>query len=83
MIEESTCYNVEGITMSKKSKPHNRRTFIKNMALIGGAGALLAGRAGTAGGSPREGSNLIHDKNRSRGYRLTPHIRTYYKKAAS
>ena len=69
--------------MSQKSRPYSRRTFIKNMALMGGAGTLLAGPARTMGLGPREGSNMIPDKNRSRGYRLTPHIRKYYKKAAA
>jgi len=69
--------------MSQKSRPYSRRTFIKNMALLGGSGALLAGPAKTVGVRLREGSNIIPGKNRSRGYRLTPHIRKYYKKAAA
>jgi len=68
--------------MSQKTRPYSRRTFIKNLAMMGGAGALLAGPARTVGGRAREGSNIIPGKNRSRGYRLTAHIRMYYKKAA-
>ena len=69
--------------MSQKSRPYSRRTFIKNVALMGGAGALLAGPAGTVGVGLRGGFNMISDKKRARGYRLTPHVRKYYKKAAS
>jgi hypothetical protein len=69
--------------MSQKFRPHSRRTFIKNMALMGGAGALLAGPVRTLGVGPREESNRIPDKHRSQGYRLTPHIRKYYKNAAA
>ncbi len=69
--------------MRQKSRPYSRRTFIKNMALIGGAGALLAGPARTVGVGLRGGSNMIPDKKSARGYRLTPHVRKYYKKAAA
>ena len=69
--------------MSQKSRPHSRRTFIKNMALMGGAGTLLAGAAGTVGVGPRENPMGSPDARRSQGYRLTPHIRKYYTRAAA
>ena len=68
--------------MSQKSRPYSRRTFIKNMALMGGAGTLLAGAAKTIHLGSRENPMGSPDTRRSQGYRLTPHIRKYYKKAA-
>ena len=69
--------------MSQKSRSHSRRTFIKNMALMGGAGTLLASTAKTMRFGSRENPMGSPDARRSQGYRLTPHIRKYYKKAAS
>jgi hypothetical protein len=69
--------------MSQKSRPYSRRTFFKNMALMGGAGTLLAGAAKTMRLGPRKNPMESPDARRSRGYQLTPHIRKYYKKAAS
>jgi hypothetical protein len=69
--------------MSQKFRPHSRRTFIKNMALMGGAGALLAGTAKAMPFGSRENPMGSPDARRSQGYRLTPHIRKYYKKAAA
>ena len=69
--------------MSQKSRPYSRRTFIKNMALMGGAGAVMAGPARTICLGSRENQMGSPDARRSQGYRITPHIRKYYKKAAS
>jgi len=69
--------------MSQKSRPHSRRTFIKNMALMGGAGALLASTAKAMRFGLRENPMGSPDARRSQGYRLTPHIRKYYKRAAA
>ena len=69
--------------MSQKSRPYSRRTFIKNMALMGGAGAVMAGPARTMRLGSRENPMGSPGARRSQGYRLTPHIRKYYKKAAS
>jgi hypothetical protein len=71
------------MTMNQESKPNSRRTFLKNLALMSGAGTLLAGAARTVGVGPRENPMGNPDGRRSQGYRLTPHIRKYYKKAAS
>jgi len=68
--------------MSQKSRPYSRRTFIKNMALMGGAGTLLASTAKAMRFGPRENPMGSPDARRSQGYRLTPHIRKYYKKTA-
>jgi len=55
-----------------------RRNFFKNAALLGGAAALaVLGKRTGARPSPD-----LSDKSRSRGYRLTPHIRKYYEKAS-
>lgn len=69
--------------MKKQSRSGSRRTFIKNMTLMGGAGILLTSVAKIAGPGLREDPIETPDACRSQGYRLTPHIRTYYKKAAS
>ena len=69
--------------MSNEPKPNSRRIFIKNMALLGGAGTFLASAAGTLRPGRRGKSVENSDVRRSRGYRLTPHIRKYYKVAAS
>ena len=68
--------------MKQESKPNSRRTFIKNMALMGGAGALLASTARAMRFGSRENPMGSPDAHRSQGYRLTPHIRKYYKKTA-
>jgi len=69
--------------MKQESKPNSRRTFIKNMALMGGAGALLASTAKAMRFGSRENPMGSPDVRRSQGYRLTAHIRKYYKKAAA
>ena len=69
--------------MSQKFRPHSRRTFIKNMALMGGAGALLASTAKAMCFGSRENPMGSPDARRSQGYRLTPHIRKYYKRASA
>jgi hypothetical protein len=71
------------MTMNQESRPNSRRTFIKNMALMGGAGTLLASAAKTMRLGSRENPMGSPDARRSQGYRLTAHIRKYYKKAAS
>jgi len=69
--------------MKQESKPNSRRTFIKNLALMGGAGTLLASAAKTMRLGSRENPTESPDVRRSHGYRLTAHIRKYYKKAAA
>ena len=69
--------------MNHESKPNSRRTFIRNMALMGGAGTLLAGGAKTMRLGARKNPMESSEVRRSLGYRLTPHIHKYYKKAAS
>jgi len=66
--------------MKQKLVSHRteRRNFFKNAALLGGA-AVLAVMGKRAGAKP---SPDLSDKSRSRGYRLTPHIRKYYEKAS-
>jgi nitrous oxide reductase len=65
--------------MSRKTQSYTeqRRTFLKTMAVAGGATAtvLLTGRA--AGASPEQ--NASPEATENRGYHETPHIRTYYR----
>ena len=83
MIAGSILFNRKDMTVNQKSRYNSRRTFIRNMALMGGAGTLLASAAKTMRFGSREKPLGRPDARRSQGYRLTPHIRTYYKKIAS
>ncbi len=62
----------------KATKPSNRRKFLL-AASLGGAGAAAAIVAGGAR-SPREGeASADAPAARASGYRLTEHVRKYYK----
>lgn len=57
-----------------------RRGFLKNVALIGGAATAAAAAGGAVAGvepAPEEKARAAGSK----GYHVTPHIRTYYEKA--
>ena len=69
--------------MNQESRQNSRRTFIRNIMLMGGAGTLLSSAAKTIGFGSRKHPMGSPDARRSKGYRLTPHIRKYYKKVAS
>ncbi len=69
--------------MNQESRQNSRRTFIRNMVLMGGAGTLLAGAAKTLRLGSWKNPMGSPDARRSQGYRLTPHIRKYYKTVAS
>jgi len=68
-----------------KSKPHsqNRRDFLVRGAVTMGAAAGLAvvGRGNAAPVEPAPASNTPADTKTESGYRLTPHIQEYYRKA--
>jgi len=68
--------------MRVEDKQTSRRNFLKQVVKVGAGTALLAA-SGTASSldAPLEpvGSSA---GNKSRGYRVTPHVRTYYEKAA-
>ena len=68
--------------MKQKTELSSRRIFLKKMALMGGAGALLTNAAGTPRSGMGRGSRMNPDPHPPRGYRLTPHIRKYYDRAA-
>ncbi len=62
-----------------RSETKGRRAFLKQLAAVGGATATVAvaGRAVAAPGiEPAEVA-----KPEAKGYRLTPHVATYYDKA--
>ena len=69
--------------MNQESRQNGRRTFIRNIVLMGGAGTLLASAAKTMRFGSRKHPMGSPDARRTQGYRLTPHIRKYYKKIAS
>ncbi|MCO4811815.1 MAG: formate dehydrogenase [Gammaproteobacteria bacterium] len=65
------------MSRNTQSYTEQRRTFLKTMAVAGGATAtvLLTGQA--AGASPEQ--NLSPEAPENRGYHETPHIRNYYR----
>lgn len=66
--------------MKKHKDPNNasRRRFL-GLTVTGGSAALLAGIKGQASeGSLTEENPISH---RTRGYRVTAHIKKYYRKA--
>ncbi|MFQ5936848.1 MAG: twin-arginine translocation signal domain-containing protein [Acidiferrobacterales bacterium] len=65
--------------MSRKSKParKSRREFLKGAAVVGSA-ATLAAVAGGGAASVQEAKEVVKTSDKSKGYHVTPHIRTYY-----
>lgn len=61
----------------------NRRTFIKSAAIVGGFAALigLVKPAGVKAGG-KQGESLRQPEQSGQGYRLTEHIKKYYKTAS-
>jgi hypothetical protein len=64
----------------KKQISRSRRSFFKKLALLGGS-AALAGLSGRRFDTGKRGPQAAAEA--SRGYRLTPHIKTYYRTADS
>jgi hypothetical protein len=66
---------------SKKLQP-DRRNFLKQIAHIGAGGSFLAAVGMAFGyGRPSTDPQPAGSKKSGTGYRLTPHVRTYYEKA--
>ena len=67
--------------MSRKSQTNTeqRREFLKQLAVAGGATAAVALTAGAAAAEPEPAPGIA--KEEPRGYQETPHIRTYYRTA--
>ena len=59
----------------------SRRTFLKGMAVAGGTTVLVSVAAGGPAMAEAEARDQSEIKPDSRGYHVTPHIRTYYDKA--
>lgn len=68
--------------MKTKTRRGCRRNFLKQMAIMGSAGALatLGGKAKAL--QPPPGGEPEPDADASQGYRETSHIRKYYEKAS-
>lgn len=68
------------VTMKGVTKPAiDRRTFLRNVAVAGGAAAVV-----TVSGKVAATDAIKHpadSKPREKGYQETTHIRTYYKTA--
>jgi len=69
--------------MSAKMLDQNksRRAFLKEIATVGGATALAAASGGVVAAEVNTAKPV--EQAKSRGYHVTPHIRTYYNKARS
>ena len=67
------------MTEAKKTERNDRRKFLKDLAVAGGATAAVV-VSGTAHGDEIE---VRDDSGRpaSPGYKVTSHVETYYKKA--
>lgn len=62
--------------------PSSRRGFLRQIALLGGAGGLATLAANTVTATQSAPATAADDpKPAKRGYHETDHIRTYYEKA--
>lgn len=71
--------------MSKHSEMlrRSRRAFLKGIALVGGTTVLVSVSTTSASGSEELTDKPAEEPPQSsRGYHMTPHIATYYAKAA-
>jgi hypothetical protein len=64
----------------RKHFSRSRRSFFRKLSLLGGA-AALTGLAGRRFGMGRNGPRATADSGK--GYRVTAHIRKYYRTADS
>ncbi len=64
--------------MNKKVGPNGRRMFIRNLVLMSGAANLMATAVNAMGRDSQRNKEGIPERP-CQGYRLTPHIRQYYK----
>jgi hypothetical protein len=69
--------------VSSKNKQTGRRGFLKQIVKLGAGGAFLATTCKALAFEPPTDRTVPLEKRRSRGYRATPHVQTYYEKAAS
>jgi len=66
------------MTRESQVDKKSRRTFLKELAVAGGAAAVVSA-AGTANAEPTPVATS--EKPNAKGYHLTPHINRYYQKA--
>ena len=67
--------------MQSKSTRPDRRRFLKRLGMVTGAGALLAMGARSTTHADTDADANTAQARQGQGYRLTPHIRSYYEKA--
>ncbi len=69
--------------MSKKPTPvrTSRREFLKSAAVVGGAAALAIVDKADAADVKGEEEKVLSPAQKSKGYRVTHHVQTYYEKA--
>jgi hypothetical protein len=61
------------------NKEPERTPSRRNFLLAVGAGSVAAAAAVVTGGSPQPPASLANDKTRGESYRLTEHVRNYYR----
>jgi hypothetical protein len=61
------------------NKEPERTPSRRNFLLAVGAGSVAAAAAVVTGGSPQPPASSASDKTRGEGYRLTEHVRNYYR----
>jgi hypothetical protein len=66
-----------------KHKQTGRRNFLKQIATLGAGGAFFAAACAASASEPPADEPAPAASQKSQGYRITPHIKTYYEKAAT
>jgi hypothetical protein len=61
------------------NKELKRTSSRRNFLLAVGAGSVAAAAAVVTGGSPQSPASLANHKTRGESYRLTEHVRNYYR----
>ncbi len=56
-----------------------RRTFLKRAAVAGGAATVAVAGAGAVAKVEPESADKAAPEQKSKGYRMTPHIEAYYR----
>ena len=64
----------------KTAKLKDRRDFLKNAAVVGGASAIVVASSGSQAATVEQKESEVKTE---KGYRLTQHIRDYYDSARS
>jgi nitrous oxide reductase len=67
------------MTEAKKTERNDRRKFLKDLAVAGGATAAVMVSGGAQAAEPETAD--AGEARVDEGYKVTPHVETYYSKA--